>query len=83
MPTNNFHGIPAGPYTFVAHSWSAMTRRLSSGRHTLTTEVIALTLRNRLVADGVELVEEWDEPDYTSVKCRDPDGYIIEASWEP
>jgi extradiol dioxygenase family protein len=30
-----------------------------------------------------ELVEEWDEPDYVSVKCRDPDGYIVEASWEP
>jgi catechol 2,3-dioxygenase-like lactoylglutathione lyase family enzyme len=40
-------------------------------------------LRDRLVADGVELVEEWDEPDYVSVKCRDPDGYIVEAAWEP
>ena len=40
-------------------------------------------LRDRLAGDGVELVEEWDEPDYVSVKCRDPDGYIIEASWEP
>ena len=35
------------------------------------------------VDDGVELVGEWDEPTYVSVKCRDPDGYIIEASWEP
>jgi catechol 2,3-dioxygenase-like lactoylglutathione lyase family enzyme len=42
-----------------------------------------LALRDRLVSDGVELVEEWDEPDYVSVKCRDPDGYIVEASWEP
>jgi catechol 2,3-dioxygenase-like lactoylglutathione lyase family enzyme len=42
-----------------------------------------LALRDRLAADGVELVEEWDEPDYVSVKCRDPDGYIVEASWEP
>jgi catechol 2,3-dioxygenase-like lactoylglutathione lyase family enzyme len=42
-----------------------------------------LSLRDRLAADGVELVDEWDEPDYVSVKCRDPDGYIIEASWEP
>jgi catechol 2,3-dioxygenase-like lactoylglutathione lyase family enzyme len=42
-----------------------------------------LALRDRLVADGVELVEEWDEPEYVSVKCRDPDGYIVEASWEP
>jgi catechol 2,3-dioxygenase-like lactoylglutathione lyase family enzyme len=42
-----------------------------------------LMLRDRFVADGVELVEEYDEPDYVSVKCRDPDGYIVEASWEP
>jgi catechol 2,3-dioxygenase-like lactoylglutathione lyase family enzyme len=40
-------------------------------------------LRDRLVADGVELVEQWDEPDYVSLKCRDPDGYIVEAAWEP
>lgn len=42
-----------------------------------------LALRDRFVDDGVELVEEWDEPAYVSVKCRDPDGYIVEASWEP
>ena len=28
-------------------------------------------------------MEEWDEPDYVSVKCRDPDGYVIELAWEP
>jgi catechol 2,3-dioxygenase-like lactoylglutathione lyase family enzyme len=39
--------------------------------------------RDRLAADGVPIVEEWDEPDYASVKCRDPDGYVVEASWEP
>ena len=42
-----------------------------------------LAHRDRLVRDGVELVEESDEPEYVSVKCRDPDGYIVEASWEP
>jgi catechol 2,3-dioxygenase-like lactoylglutathione lyase family enzyme len=42
-----------------------------------------LALRDQLICDGVELVEEWDEPGYVSVKCRDPDGYIVEASWEP
>ena len=42
-----------------------------------------LALRDRLSDDGVELVEVHDEPDYVSVKCRDPDGYIVEASWEP
>ena len=40
-------------------------------------------LRDRLAADGVELVEVFDEPDYVSVKCRDPDGYVVEAAWEP
>jgi catechol 2,3-dioxygenase-like lactoylglutathione lyase family enzyme len=42
-----------------------------------------LAQRDRLAADDVELVEQWDEPDYVSVKCRDPDGYIVEAAWEP
>ena len=42
-----------------------------------------LALRDRLAAGGVELVEQWDEPEYVSVKCRDPDGYILEVSWEP
>jgi catechol 2,3-dioxygenase-like lactoylglutathione lyase family enzyme len=39
--------------------------------------------RRRLAEDGIPIVEEWDEPDYVSVKCRDPDGYVVEASWEP
>jgi Glyoxalase/Bleomycin resistance protein/Dioxygenase superfamily. len=42
-----------------------------------------LELRDRLARDGVPIVGEWDEPDYVSVKCRDPDGWVIEASWEP
>jgi catechol 2,3-dioxygenase-like lactoylglutathione lyase family enzyme len=42
-----------------------------------------LALRDRLRHDRVELVEECDEAAYVSVKCRDPDGYIVEASWEP
>ena len=39
--------------------------------------------RDRLVADEVEIVGFWDEPDYVSVKFRDPDGYVVEVSWEP
>ena len=39
--------------------------------------------RDRFSADGLELVEEWDEPDYVSVKVRDPSGYVVEVSWEP
>jgi catechol 2,3-dioxygenase-like lactoylglutathione lyase family enzyme len=42
-----------------------------------------LALRDRLSAGGIELVEQSDEPEYVSVKCRDPDGYIVEAAWEP
>jgi catechol 2,3-dioxygenase-like lactoylglutathione lyase family enzyme len=40
-------------------------------------------LRRRLAEDGVPIVEEWEEPEYVSVKCLDPDGYVIEAAWEP
>jgi catechol 2,3-dioxygenase-like lactoylglutathione lyase family enzyme len=39
--------------------------------------------RERLAAGGVPIVGAWDEPDYVSVKCRDPDGYVVEAAWEP
>jgi catechol 2,3-dioxygenase-like lactoylglutathione lyase family enzyme len=38
--------------------------------------------RDRLRADGVEIVGEWDEPKYVSVKCRDPNGYVVELAWE-
>lgn len=37
----------------------------------------------RLAADGVPILERWEEPDYVSVKVRDPDGYVVEISWEP
>ncbi len=39
--------------------------------------------RDRLAESGVEIAGFWDEPDYASVKCRDPDGYVIELAWEP
>ena len=39
--------------------------------------------RDRLVSDGVEIVGWWEEPEYVSVKFRDPDGYVVEVSWEP
>ena len=38
--------------------------------------------RDRLVSDGVVVVDWWDGPDYVSVKFRDPDGYVVEVSWE-
>ncbi len=41
------------------------------------------SFRGRLAADGVAIVGDWDEPDYVSVKFRDPDGYVVEISWEP
>jgi catechol 2,3-dioxygenase-like lactoylglutathione lyase family enzyme len=37
----------------------------------------------RLEADGIDIVERSEEPDYVSVKARDPDGYVVEFSWEP
>ena len=44
---------------------------------------IGLAISRRLADDGIPVVEEWDEPDYVSVKCSDPDGYVVEAAWEP
>jgi catechol 2,3-dioxygenase-like lactoylglutathione lyase family enzyme len=39
--------------------------------------------RDRFRTDGVEIVEEWEERGYVSVKARDPDGYVVELAWEP
>ena len=38
--------------------------------------------RERLAGDGIEIAEFADEPEYVSVKCKDPDGYVIEFAWE-
>jgi catechol 2,3-dioxygenase-like lactoylglutathione lyase family enzyme len=38
--------------------------------------------RDRMRADGVTIVGEWDEPFYVSFKCLDPDGYVVEVAWE-
>ena len=40
-------------------------------------------LRARLLAEGGELVEDEDEDDYVGIKCLDPDGHVVEVSWEP
>jgi catechol 2,3-dioxygenase-like lactoylglutathione lyase family enzyme len=39
--------------------------------------------RHRLQARGVEETEWADEAEYVSTKVRDPDGYVVEISWEP
>jgi catechol 2,3-dioxygenase-like lactoylglutathione lyase family enzyme len=39
--------------------------------------------RARFASLGVTEHDWWDEPDYVSVKVLDPDGYIVEVSWEP
>ena len=49
----------------------------------LSTPDAVRAFRDRLAADGVEIVGMWEEPDYVSVKFRDPDGYVLEVSWEP
>ncbi|HET7744301.1 MAG TPA: VOC family protein [Gaiellaceae bacterium] len=55
---------------------------LHFGVHASTPEDVR-AFKARLEADGVPIVEEWDEPEYVSVKCRDPDGYVVEYAWEP
>ena len=44
---------------------------------------IVRDLRDEFEAEGVEIVEFSDERHYVSVKVRDPDGYVVETSWEP
>lgn len=57
-------------------------RFLHFGVHMPSAEAVR-DLRDRLRAAGVPIAEEWEEPEYVSVKCRDPDGYVVEAAWEP
>lgn len=37
----------------------------------------------RMRADGIEVIEEDDEPGYVAFKCADPDGHRVETYWEP
>ena len=40
------------------------------------------SFRDRIKADALDIVDWWDEPDYVSVKVRDPDGYVVEFGWD-
>jgi catechol 2,3-dioxygenase-like lactoylglutathione lyase family enzyme len=61
----------------------ALPRFLHFGFRSAESPEEVRSFRDRLGEASVEIVEFWDEPDYVSVKCRDPDGYVIEFSWEP
>jgi len=78
---------PRAPVTFGYASWSIWPSPwLPAFFHFgigLPSRDAVLAFRDRLVADGVPVAEEWDEPDYVSVKCLDPDGYVVEVAWEP
>lgn len=39
-------------------------------------------VRMRLREEGVEEVEWWEEEGYTSLKVADPDGYVVELSYD-
>jgi catechol 2,3-dioxygenase-like lactoylglutathione lyase family enzyme len=65
----------------LAHEPFTLPPFLHFGVHADTPEDVR-AFRDRLETDGVEIVEEWEEPSYVSVKCRDPDGYVVEMSWE-
>jgi hypothetical protein len=39
-------------------------------------------VRERLQQEGVKEVEWWDEEGYTSLKVADPDGYVVELSYD-
>jgi hypothetical protein len=35
-----------------------------------------------MIAEGVELVEDEDTATCVGFKCLDPDGHVVEVSWE-
>ena len=37
----------------------------------------------RMEADGVQILERWDQAGYVAFKCLDPDGWRVEVYWEP
>ncbi|WP_157610437.1 VOC family protein [Spirillospora albida] len=39
-------------------------------------------LLSRMQTDGVDIVEQYEDPGYVSFTCTDPDGHRIEAYWE-
>jgi hypothetical protein len=41
-----------------------------------------LAARARLREAGCHELEWWVEEGYTSVKVADPDGYVVEVSWD-
>jgi hypothetical protein len=41
LPAGNVFGVPPRTATFSAHAWGAVIRRLGSGHHTVTFEVVA------------------------------------------
>jgi catechol 2,3-dioxygenase-like lactoylglutathione lyase family enzyme len=40
-------------------------------------------LRARLVAHGIQFVEDEESETYVGFKCLDPDGHVVEVAWEP
>ena len=56
---------------------------LHFGFHAAGSPAEVRAFRDRLAGDDIEIVKEADEPGYVSVKCRDPDGYVVEFAWAP
>jgi catechol 2,3-dioxygenase-like lactoylglutathione lyase family enzyme len=60
---------------------SDVVDRIHFGCHLLDADAVS-RVRARLSAAGVREVDWVEEPGYTSVKVRDPDGYVVELSWD-
>lgn len=39
------------------------------------------SLKSLIDSDGLEVLDEEESSDHISFKCKDPDGYLIEAYW--
>lgn len=60
---------------------SDVVDRVHFGCHLANADSVS-QVRARLSAAGVPEVDWAEEDGYTSVKVRDPDGYVVELSWD-
>jgi catechol 2,3-dioxygenase-like lactoylglutathione lyase family enzyme len=60
---------------------SEVVDRIHFGCHLPDADSVS-QLRARLCAAGVREVDSVEEQGYSSVKVRDPDGYVVELSWD-
>ena len=78
------NAIPTGsPWPWGSRTHPSATVRFPHFGFEMDSPEEVRELRGRLVAEGSRLVEEEETETYVGFKCLDPDGHVVEVSWEP